>query len=396
MTDVVDSLVHHAWASQLELMEFMSPGWREFLGQPGSLPDAGGAWNTSAFAAAGVMPALPANPYRDPDGDKRAGTRPASGAPPGSDVDLLRTQVLDEPGVTRAVLAFDAGALAPAHPNPWLALEVVRAANDWSIARWLSGQDDRFYGLVLAPNQLPNEAAAEVRRAGAHPRMVGVLMGGNGMARPFGHPVYHPIYEAAHELGLPVVIAAGGDSPPDNLSHPTAAGLPATYAEYRVLGAGALMSHLVSMVAQGVFERFPGLRVVLAGGGFTWLPSVLFRFDTNFKALRREVPWLRDLPSEYVRRHVLVSAQPLDGAPVDGLQRLLSTLPWLSEVLCFASGYPDRDLVTPDDVRRLIPPKDHAAVLGGNAMSVFAWPDRPATGAGVAGESVGAMPATGL
>jgi len=392
LTEIIDALVHHTWATQMELMEFMSPGWREFLGKPESLPNAGGAWNTSAFAAAGVMPALPTNPFRDPAGDKRPGTVAASGGPAGSDVELLRVQALHAPGISRAVLGFDVGALAPTHPNPWLALEVVRAANDWSIARWLSGQDNRLYGLVLVPNQLPTEAASEIRRAGAHPRMVGVLMGGNGMARPFGHPIYHPIYEAAHELGLPVVVSAGGDAPADTLSHPTAGGLPATYAEYRILGAGALMSHLVSMVAQGVFERFPGLRVVIAGAGFTWLPSVLFRFDTNFKALRREVPWLRDLPSEYVRRHVRLTAQPLDPAPVERVRRLLATVPWMADILCFASAYPNRDMVNPDAVCRLLPARHRDAVLGANAMALFRWPDRRPAPAPPASDAVGAMP----
>jgi len=82
-------------------------------------------------------------------------------------------------------------------------------------------------------------------------------MVGNGLGKPFGHPVYHPIYAAAAEASLPVAIHLGGDAVPDTLTHPTAGGLPSTYAEFRVVGAQALMTHLVSLIGQGVFELFP-------------------------------------------------------------------------------------------------------------------------------------------
>ena len=44
---------------------------------------------------------------------------------------------------------------------------------------------------------MPDEAAAEVRRVGQNDRMVGIAMGNNTQAKPFGHPAYHPIYKAA-------------------------------------------------------------------------------------------------------------------------------------------------------------------------------------------------------
>ena len=52
---------------------------------------------------------------------------------------------------------------------------------------------------------------AEIRRAGAHERMVGIALGANGLGLPFGHPAYHPIYEAASEMKLPILIQVGLD-----------------------------------------------------------------------------------------------------------------------------------------------------------------------------------------
>ena len=57
------------------------------------------------------------------------------------------------------------------------------------------------------------------------------------------------------------------------------------------------MAHIMSMVTEGVFERFPTLKVVLYEGGVFWLPHMMWRFDKNWKAQRAETPWVQELPS---------------------------------------------------------------------------------------------------
>ncbi|MBO0682522.1 MAG: amidohydrolase family protein, partial [Candidatus Dormibacteraeota bacterium] len=220
---VIDACVHHSWQSQVEVTDRMPEGWREQIGRPGTLP--GGA---------GAMPLLPALPWHNPTGDHLTTTAVEGSLPPGSSPELVAAQVLGEGAVRRAVLSPDRGMFVPAVPNTYRAAAVVRAINDWTIERWLQA-DERFSGLVLVPNQTPSEGAAEVRRAGAHERMVGVLMAANGLGKPFGHPAYHPVYEAAAELDLPVVLHVGGDALPDTLTHPTAGGLPTTFGEVSAL-----------------------------------------------------------------------------------------------------------------------------------------------------------------
>ena len=55
--------------------------------------------------------------------------------------------------------------------------------------------------------------------------------------------------------------------------------------------ATAFQSQLTSLVAEGVFDRFPALRIALIESGFAWLPAFLWRFDKGWRGLRREVPW---------------------------------------------------------------------------------------------------------
>ena len=66
-------------------------------------------------------------------------------------------------------------------------------------------------------------------------------------------------------------------------------GTPTFYIEWHTLGsAGSIMAHLVSLVVNGVFERLPGLRVLLLEGGLAWLPGILWRLDTQLaRATRR-------------------------------------------------------------------------------------------------------------
>jgi ABC-type amino acid transport substrate-binding protein len=176
-------------------------------------------------------------------------------------------------------------------------------------AEALTLRGDGLYGLAMVPNQLPGEAAREILRVARNPRFVGVVMAGNGLGKPFGHPVYHPIYTAAAECDLPVVLHAGGDATPDVITHTAGGGLPATYGEYEVLKAQPVATHLVNMIARGVFERFPGFRLLGAGAGCGWIPALFWRFDTNYKTFRREgagaaPPAERGLVEQHPRRHV--------------------------------------------------------------------------------------------
>ena len=72
---------------------------------------------------------------------------------------------------------------------------------------------------------------------------------------------------------------------------------------------------MLSLVTEGVFERFPTLRVVLLECGFAWLPPLLWRFDKDWKGVWREVPWVKEKPSEYVRRHFRATTAPAQLPP---------------------------------------------------------------------------------
>jgi uncharacterized protein len=81
--------------------------------------------------------------------------------------------------------------------------------------------------------------------------------------------------------------------------HPfTGVGWPSYYVEESSRHSISCQTAVTSLVIEGVFERFPRLKVVIVEGGFGWLPALTWRLDKLFERSRSEVPHLKRLPSQ--------------------------------------------------------------------------------------------------
>jgi uncharacterized protein len=310
-----------------------------------------------------------------PEGFWRGDSFPDEG-PPGSDYELLRRQLLDAYDIDYAILTGEDILTVSAMSSPQLAAALARGYNDWLIETWLP-RDPRLKGSIVVAVQDADTAAAEIRRVGEHPDMIQVLLP-SGARTGYGHPHYHPIYEAAAELGLVIGIHAGAGGC-GTIGPPTATGWPTYYIEWHTLISTEFMSHLVSLICHGIFEKFPTLRVVFIEGGACWLPGLLWRLDNNYKGLRMEVPWLTRLPSEYAREHVRLTTQPLERpASTKDLREVLEIVG--PELLLFATDYPHWDFDNP--LKLPIPDEWAEQVFDTNAREWYRLParspDRPA------------------
>lgn len=247
---------------------------------------------------------------------------------------------------------------------------VARAVNDWLMEEWLD-VDPRLYGTIVVATQDPEAAALEIRRAAAHKRMLQVMLP-TGAQFPYGHRRYHPIFAAAAECGLAVAIHGGTEGA--GTSHaPTACGWPGTLSEWRVTRATTFLGHLTSLITEGIFVRFPELKVVGLETGIAWLSTYLWRFDKNYKGLRSECPWLKVLPSEYTRRFFRFGSQGAEpGEPAAEFWRLLQST-GLDNLLLYSSNYPRWDHEAPDAsyVLSTCPEEQRAAIFAGNALETF-------------------------
>jgi predicted TIM-barrel fold metal-dependent hydrolase len=364
---IIDCDVHHDWPSQQTLLDYLPRGWREYETRSKGNYVGGGGKNHLPMTASVMVP--------NPGGIVRAESWPPDGGLPGSSLPLLQEQLLDPFNVQRAILMFGSGQWVGAVPNPYFAAEIARASNDWCIDQWLSGQDDRVYGALILPTQTPEVAAAEIRRLGGHDRIVSALIMSTGMGKPFGHPVYHSIYEAAAEMNLPLTLHAGGEAVGGMNVSPIGSGMPSLYLEHHVLNSvQGCMTHLVSLIAHGVFEKYRGLKLLLVECGVAWLPGILWRFDADYKALRAEAPWLKKAPSEYFFEHVRVTTQPLELSPQKEDMVQLMTSMGGEDILCFASDYPHWDTDDPTYIATRLPQSWHQKVFHDNAAKFFGWP----------------------
>jgi predicted TIM-barrel fold metal-dependent hydrolase len=127
----------------------------------------------------------------------------------------------------------------------------------------------------------------------------------------------------------------------------------------------------MSMVTEGVFERFPTLKVVLYEGGVFWLPHIMWRFDKNWKAQRSETPWLKEPPSAYIRRHVYLTSYPLELPPDPTIMGQMLDMVGAERRLLFGSAYPDWEFGDPFAMLDELPESLRSRVIAENAWTVY-------------------------
>ena len=221
----------------------------------------------------------------------------------------------------------------------------ARAVNTWLAREWLD-RDDRLRASIVVPSQNAELAAEEINRWAPDRRFVQVLLLVMG-DQPLGKRVHWPIYAAAEKHGLPVGIHAGSAYH----NPPTPVGWPSYHTEDYVTQAQAFATQLSSLVCEGVFTRFPNLKVVLLESGVNWLPAHLWRLTKYWRGLRMEIPWVDRSPFEIVKSNVRLSITPFDGPPDAGTINRLMDHMQSDELLLFSTDYPhwqfDGDAILP-------------------------------------------------
>jgi predicted TIM-barrel fold metal-dependent hydrolase len=293
----------------------------------------------------------------------RPNSKPADG-PPGSDLDILRQQALDTTNTEIGILNC-AYRVASVH-NQDLAASLATAVNHWQVDEWLD-KEPRLRASIVVPSQNPERAAAEIERWGDHPGFVQVILPVRSEA-PYGNLRYDPIYAAAARHDLVVGIHYGGAP-----GHPsTPSGWALTYLEEYAGMAQVFQSQLISLIIEGVFDRFPTLRMAMIEGGWTWLPSLCWRIDKEWKGLRHNTPWVRRPPSAYVREHMRFSWLPLDAPPTTS--QFLQVIEQLEseDLLLFATDYPHWHFDTLEEIMPAsLPDSLRRKILAENARSFY-------------------------
>ena len=311
----IDCDIHPAVPTTRALLPYLDPYWREHILRRGIERE-----NLE-------LSAYPVNAPINGRPDWRL-----SSGPPGSTLPALQSHVLDKLQPRFAICNVLHGAQVMFSED--LSAGLCRGINNWLAAEWLD-RDPRLRASIVVPVHSAELAAEEIERMAPDRRFVQVLM--LAMAElPLGRRQNWPIYRAAEQHGLPVGIHAGS-----SFRHPPSAlGWPSYYLEDYVSQAQGFAAALNSLITEGVFVKFPGLKVVLIESGVTWLPASLWRLDKTWRGVRSEVPWLERLPTEVVREHVRLTLQPFDAPPTE--PQVVAVLEQLGSerMLLFSTDYP--------------------------------------------------------
>jgi uncharacterized protein len=318
---VIDCDIHNELASQEALLPYLPKEWRDYTKQFGNF----------GFSAT-VYP-------RNNMNAARTDAWPPNGKRPGSDLPFLREQLLDAWGIEYGVLNCLSAAGARRLDQ---AAAIAQAMNEWEVAEWLD-PEPRLRGSIMVPHEDGAAAAAEIDRAAKDKRFIQVIITIRTM-EPLGRRKYWPMFEAAVRNDLPIGIHFGGSG-----GHAySGAGWQSHYIEDHAGMSQSFQPQVVSLITEGVFERFPTLKIVLIEGGFAWVPPLLWRLDSAWKRLRAEVPHLKRLPSEYFREHFYLTTQPMEEpARPQHFHQLLEQLD-MNDKLLFATDYPHWDFDAPD------------------------------------------------
>jgi predicted TIM-barrel fold metal-dependent hydrolase len=291
---------------------------------------------------------------------------PYSGAPP-SDPASARA-LLDQAGIETGVLiSIQAGAVDGMTDREEASV-LARAFNDYYIDRWVSDEKRLKLVAVVGPRN-PELAAAEVRRVAEIPGVVAVWV--PLIDRLLGSPHYAPILQAANDVELPIVLHPTGNYGISQGSPHYAAGHPADDAERFVNLPAIAAANIVDMMWEGAFTKYSRLRFMFVEFGWQWVGGLCWKMDAAWKAGRRNAPWLRRPPTEYILDHVRVTWDPFGGYSADGDDLSALEISHAERTLCFGSGVPGDDSAAPAKVALGSNHELQQRVLRDNAVEMF-------------------------
>ena len=228
---------------------------------------------------------------------------------PGANDPDLRLMDLDQEGVWGEVIYPSLGIWAHNIRDPELLREGTRALNDWAIA--FQNHSSRYVCAAALPMLDINDAVAEVQRTAD----LGIHLAFFPTREPFDRPPYQseewePLWAAMEEAGMVVGFHIGVEPhTPDKRTaviHHGPGGALLNFGENTF----GVQRCTMQMIASGVLDRHPDLKVLNSEGGATWGPLIADRLDEAYRAHGAAVrPRLAKLPSHYLYTQVYATFQ---------------------------------------------------------------------------------------
>jgi predicted TIM-barrel fold metal-dependent hydrolase len=251
-----------------------------------------------------------------------------------------------------------------------VALECVRAYNDFMIDEWCATDPHRYIPLSILPLWDVDACVAEIHRA-ADKGTRTISFPEN--TYPLGLPSLHdehwdPVWRAAAERQLPLSLHFGtsGQSPRPSPDGPLAVSI-------TLFGCNSMYA-VADLLFSPVFHKHPKLKVALSEGGIGWVPYLLERADyvwdrhRHYQNVNQDIP-----PSELFRRNVYACfIEDKHGLAVRHSVGVANML-WECDYPHSDSNWPNSREVA-EDVFADIPDDEVGQIVETNARELFRFP----------------------
>jgi predicted TIM-barrel fold metal-dependent hydrolase len=284
-----------------------------------------------------------------------------------------RIELLDEWGVDAGVVFPTIGILWDKEDDPELAMAYARAYNNW---QWdfASPALDRILPIAHIPLYDVDLALEELQRC--------LKLGFKGMfmapepvcgKRP-SHPDFDPLWQELVDADLPVCVhlivrftralnlsaTSWWDSEKEPMN---------TVFSFALGGTMQLIPATAALICDGLFDRFPKLKVAIVESGAGYASYLMDRLDEKYDRFG-ELTNLKRRPSEYMRENFWFVMDPSERS-IDAQCDLLG-----EDHFLWGSDYPhiDSHIGAIAEVHEaLAPMSEHRRnlVLGGNAVKLF-------------------------
>ena len=258
--------------------------------------------------------------------------------------------------------------------DPELQAAMARAYNHWG-ADMREASDGRVMTAGPVPLNDVSRALEEIQYAYDH---LGVrcfwTRPNHTNHRELGDRYYDPIYELLQDLDCAFATHEfmGLNAQTEGVDRFK------TFTEWHtVVHVHEAQNACLSMIVQGVFERFPELRCAYQEAGCGWLPSWLHRIDEHLEmAGAAECGDLTMTATEYFKRNCWISTECEDPFVADVIR-------WLGDDhILWESDFPHPDSKYPDAVQyfldlepELISTESKRKILWDNSVDFYRFPD---------------------
>jgi predicted TIM-barrel fold metal-dependent hydrolase len=188
-----------------------------------------------------------------------------------TDVGPDRIRRMDAAGIDLQVLSHTQPGVQTLERD--LAIRLSKEVNDW-LGAIVQTYPERFAGFAMLPTQSPRDAADELERTVTQFGFKGALINGHTQGHYLDEDAFSPIFERAQALDVPIYIHPT-DAPP--------AVADTYYRDYPAMAQGwgwqvETGTHLLRLMCGGVFDRYPGLKVIVGHMG-ELIPFTLERIN---------------------------------------------------------------------------------------------------------------------